>query len=81
MTLTSYLCESLVLGFVFYGYGLARFDRVDHAGALALALLLFIVQTAFAVLWLRRFSFGPLEWAWRTFTHGGARDALAPARK
>lgn len=81
MTLTSYLCESVVLGFVFYGYGLGLFDRVGHAAGLVLALVLFALQTVFAVLWLRRYSFGPFEWAWRVFTHGGARDALARARK
>jgi uncharacterized protein len=72
MTLTSYLVESLVLGFVFYGYGLGLFGRVGHAAGVAIAIALFVAQAVFAAAWLRRHRLGPIEGVWRAFARARA---------
>ena len=69
MSLTNYLGESLLAGFVFFGWGLS----VGHLGLLECLLLtpvLFGVLVVFSRAWLQRFRSGPLEWALRSWTYG-----------
>ncbi|MDB4941040.1 MAG: permease [Labilithrix sp.] len=68
--LTSYLTQSFVLGAVFYGWGLGLFGRLAVAPACAMAVALYAAQLLASRWWLRRFAFGPFEWAWRSFTYG-----------
>ncbi len=68
--LTSYLTQSVVLGFLFYGYGLGMFGRTTITTATLLAIILYLAQIMLARAWLSRFRFGPVEWAWRSFTYG-----------
>jgi uncharacterized protein len=70
MALTNYVAQSVVLGFVFYGYGFGLFGHAGSAATAALGLLLYVAQVEASKLWLRRFRFGPLEWAWRSLTYG-----------
>jgi uncharacterized protein len=66
MPLTTYLMQSLVATFVFYGWGLGYTGQIGSAGCLAIAVAIFVLQVVASVLWLRRFRFGPVEWLWRT---------------
>lgn len=68
MALTNYLCQSLVMGWVFLGYGLAQWD-MPRAGQVLFALVLCGVQIAFSHFWLARFRYGPAEWLWRAITY------------
>jgi uncharacterized membrane protein YeiB len=69
--LTTSLFISLLATFVFYGWGLGRWNRVGPAAETALAIALFVgVQLPLSTLWLRRFRAGPLEALWRRFTYG-----------
>jgi uncharacterized protein len=70
MALSNYLAQSLVLGFVFYGYGLGLFGRLASAEALPIGLTLFAAQIVASAVWLRHFRFGPAEWLWRSATYG-----------
>jgi uncharacterized protein len=70
MALTNYLTESVVLGFVFYGYGFGWFGRIGPAGGLMMAVILYGLQLSFSELWLQRYRFGPVEWLWRSLTYG-----------
>ena len=70
MPLTTYLSQSLLCMFVFYGWGLGLSGRVGAAGCLVITLLLCCVQIVVSHLWLRRFRFGPTEWLWRRLTYG-----------
>lgn len=70
MALTNYLCQSLVMTFLFYHWGLGWFGTVARADRVGLALLVFIAQVLLSVAWMRRFRFGPAEWLWRTLTYG-----------
>jgi uncharacterized membrane protein YeiB len=68
MALTNYLCQSLVMGWVFLGYGLAQWD-MPRAGQVLFALALCGVQVALSHWWLAHFRYGPAEWLWRAATY------------
>jgi len=70
MAFTNYLAQSLILGLVFYGYGLGLFGQLDPTTGLLIALALYAAQLCFSVWWLRRYRFGPFEWLWRSLTYG-----------
>ncbi len=65
MALTTYLMQSIVMTTVFYGWGLGYYNHTSPSAGLALAIVFFSAQVAFSQWWLRRFRFGPVEWAWR----------------
>ena len=79
MALTNYLTQSLVCALVFTAYGLGWMGRVSPAGCVLIASILFAVQLAASRLWLRRFSYGPVEWALRAFTIGAWPAMRRPA--
>jgi uncharacterized protein len=70
MALTNYLIQSLVLGFIFYGFGLGLFGRLAPAPAAAFAVAFYTAQLFFSQWWLARYRFGPCEWLWRSLTYG-----------
>lgn len=78
MAFTNYLTQSLVLGWIFYGYGLGLFGRLSVVAALAIALVMYAAQAAFSAWWLRRYRYGPVEWLWRSLMYG-KRQPMAVA--
>lgn len=76
MALTQYLVQSLVLTWVFHGFGLGQYGRMPLDVALALGVLLFALQVIGSRWWLARFGIGPVEWLWRRLSYGGARSPL-----
>jgi uncharacterized protein len=68
--LTNYLAQSVILSVLFYGYGLGLSGRVGTAAAAGVGLAVYAAQAAASVAWLRRFRFGPAEWAWRSLAYG-----------
>jgi uncharacterized protein len=76
MAFTNYVLQSIILGFIFYGYGLGQFGRLDLAEGLAIVLGLFALQVITSRIWLSRFHYGPLEWLWRMMTYGAAPRLL-----
>jgi len=82
MALTSYVTQSIVLGFVFFGYGLGLCGRLPSAPVALGGITLYAFQIGASHLWLSRFRFGPLEWIWRSLTFGRAqpmRGSCSPA--
>jgi uncharacterized protein len=80
MALTNYLLQSLVLGFVFYGYGLGQFGIMSVTCGTILGLLLYTSQAVASSWWLERFRFGPVEWLWRSATYGALQPFRVRAR-
>ncbi len=78
VSLTAYVLEGVLAGFVFNGYGLGFYGTVGAAGCLLIALGIFAVTHAFSALWLRRYSNGPLEILLRSITRFGERAAPRP---
>ena len=71
MPLSNYLLQTALATFVFYGWGLGRWNSVGPALETALAFVLFVgVQLPLSHAWLKRFRYGPLEYLWRRFTYG-----------
>jgi uncharacterized membrane protein YeiB len=68
MALTNYLCQSLVMSSIFFGYGLGNWG-LGRAWQLVFALALCSLQIAFSHWWLARFRYGPAEWLWRAITY------------
>jgi uncharacterized protein len=61
MTFTNYLAQSLIFGWIFYGYGLGLFGSIGAAKALVIGLAVYIAQVFFSVWWLSRYRYGPVE--------------------
>lgn len=76
MPLTTYLGQSLICTFIFFGWGLGLIGRVGTALCVPLTLAIFAGQVAFAHVWLRRFRFGPMEWVWRSLTYARLQPML-----
>ena len=70
MAFTNYLAQSVIFGWIFYGYGLGLFGRVGVATALAIGVGVYVAQVRFSALWLEYYRFGPVEWLWRTLMYG-----------
>ena len=70
MAFTNYLMQSVIFGWVFYGYGLGLFGKLEVAAALAIGIGVYILQVVFSAWWLRRFLYGPVEWLWRSAMYG-----------
>ncbi|MCT4587530.1 MAG: DUF418 domain-containing protein [Carboxylicivirga sp.] len=68
MSLTAYVMQSVIGGFVFYGYGLGVGPHVRHTVALGIGILLFAIQFYFCKFWIRRYQQGPLEKLWHKLT-------------
>jgi uncharacterized protein len=70
MAFSNYIAQSIVLGVIFYGYGLGLMGEVGAAAGLGIAIVIFAVQARLSALWLRSHRFGPLEWLWRSLMYG-----------
>lgn len=69
MALTNYLLQTIICVIIFYGYGLGKFGRVGATAATLIALAIFLFQILVSALWLKYFSYGPMEWVWRQLTY------------
>ena len=73
MSLTNYLSQSIIGGFVFYNWGLGMFRYSGHASSLLLGVLCIALQYMFCRWWLKRYSHGPFELVWRKLTWLGKK--------
>ena len=60
-SLTCYVTQGLLAGWVFGSYGLGLFDRLGSAALLGVSLAIVLVAAASAVLWERLIGRGPLD--------------------
>jgi uncharacterized protein len=82
MALTNYLTQSVAFSLIFYGYGLGLSGRLGPAAAAGVGLALYAGQVVVSWAWLRRYRFGPVEWAWRSLTYGRRQPMRrGPARR
>jgi uncharacterized protein len=83
MAFTNYLMQTLICTTIFYGHGFGLFGSVPRTGQALVVVGVWIFQLVFSPLWLRRYQFGPFEWAWRSLTYGAPqpfrRAAFTPA--
>jgi uncharacterized protein len=70
MSFTSYLMHTVFGYLIFYPFFGGLFGTMGLVEISLLALFLYVVQIIFSYIWLKYFSFGPLEWVWRCLTYG-----------
>ena len=73
MPLTTYLTQSIISAGLFYHWGFGLYGRVGFDGMLGIAVIVFALQMAASVWWLRRYRFGPMEWLWRSVAYAAAQ--------
>ena len=69
MALSNYLMQSLVMSFLFNGWGLGFYNRLGPLAGLGVSLACFGLQALLSHWWLAHFQFGPMEWLWRSITY------------
>jgi uncharacterized protein len=74
---TNYLGTSILVTFIFYGWGLGQFARWDRATIYIVPPLIWAIMLLWSKPWLDRNRYGPLEWLWRSLS----RLELQPMRK
>lgn len=69
MALTNYVMQTVICTFVFYGFGLGLYGKLERHELYFVVLAIWIAELIWSPLWLRRFRFGPFEWVWRSLTY------------
>ncbi|WP_417620431.1 DUF418 domain-containing protein [Parasphingorhabdus sp.] len=73
---SNYLGTSIVMTFIFYGWGLGYFEQFGRFELQLFVLAAWALMLFWSKPWLMRFRYGPLEWLWRSL----ARLHLQPMR-
>jgi uncharacterized protein len=68
MALTSYLMQTFFGLLLFYSFGLGLFTITSPAINSVIGIGIFLLQVVICTLWLKYFSYGPIEWVWRSLT-------------
>ncbi len=74
--LTSYVAQGVIGVIVFYGFGLALHRYSSPLFSVAAGFLILAVQLVFSHYWMKRYAYGPVEWAWRSLTYPGRKIPL-----
>jgi len=53
----------------FNGYGLGYFGKFQRHELYWVVAGMWVINLVWSPLWLRRFRYGPAEWAWRSLTY------------
>lgn len=69
MGLTSYVLQTVIGTYLFFGFGLDLLDKTTVWQATLITLPIYLAQVLFSQFWLARFRYGPLEWLWRSLTY------------
>lgn len=70
MAFSNYIATSLVMTFIFHGWGLGWFASVGRFGLMGFVVLGWALMLGWSKPWLAQFRYGPLEWVWRSLTYG-----------
>lgn len=68
MSLTNYLSQSLIGGFLFYNWGLGLYLHTGITACILIGVCVFFLQYFFCNWWLCSHRQGPLEWLWKKAT-------------
>jgi uncharacterized protein len=69
MSLTNYLSHSIILSFIFNGWGLGLYGKLKPEIALLITIPLYGFNLVFSSIWRNYFSMGPFETILRKFTY------------
>lgn len=77
MSLTSYVMQSVIGTFIYYGFGLGLYQTTGASYSLLIGITLALLQGSFSAWWLRHHKQGPLEALWHRATWAGSRKQAA----
>jgi len=69
MALTVYIGQSVLSAWLFQGWGMGWGNYPGLVALVPLAVGIYLAEILLCNAWLRYFSFGPLEWLWRSLTY------------
>lgn len=69
MALTNYVFQSLIGTFLFFNWGMGYIGKLRNIELLLVGLMILAAQMIISHYWLKKFRYGPLEWAWRSLTY------------
>lgn len=69
MSLTNYLSHSIILSFIFNGWGLGLYGKLKPEIALLITIPVYGFNLVFSSIWRKYFSMGPFETILRKFTY------------
>ena len=78
MAFTNYLSQSLICTFIFFGYGLGMYAKLERYQTYEVVAAVWVFQLIFSTIWMRYFLFGPFEWVWRSLTYWERQPMLRP---
>lgn len=67
---SNYLGTSILMSFLFYGYGLGWYGMLSRAQTYAVVPVVWAFMLLWSKPWLDHFRYGPLEWLWRSLARG-----------
>jgi len=70
LALTNYLGQTLICTTIFYGHGLGLYGRLGRTEQIGIVVGVWLIQILFSGWWIKRYQFGPAEYAWRRLTYG-----------
>jgi len=70
MAFSNYIGTSLLMTFIFYGWGLGLYGHYTRAELYVFVAIAWVIMLLWSSLWLRFFTHGPLEWLWRSLAGG-----------
>ena len=69
MSLTSYIFQSFLGVFLFYGFGIGLYNILGSFLSLVVGVFILLFLLLFSNIWFRYFRFGPVEYVWRAMTY------------
>jgi uncharacterized protein len=66
---TNYLGTSILMLFVFHGWALGLYGKLDRPQLYLVTVIACVIMLAWSKPWLDRYRYGPLEWLWRCLTY------------
>ena len=67
---SNYLGTSIVMTFIFYGWGLGYFEQFGRFELQLFVIGAWALMLLWSLPWLTHFRYGPLEWLWRSLAKG-----------
>ncbi|MEM8917609.1 MAG: DUF418 domain-containing protein [Pseudomonadota bacterium] len=67
---SNYLGTSILMTFIFYGWGLGLFGQFGRAELYLFVIATWVLMLLWSKPWLSHFRYGPLEWLWRSLARG-----------
>jgi uncharacterized protein len=79
MAFSNYIMQTLICNFIFLGYGLNKYGKLQRHELYYIVIGVWIFQLIVSPIWLKYFRFGPLEWMWRSLTYWEKQPFKRPA--